>query len=215
MSEADQDYRLRELRAVLDRRIDSLEKANGRLRVAGWAGPILGGAAMLVAGLTASRTADAYEVGTVAPALEAEALILRDDFGVERAAFRIAEDGGASLALQDQDGRPRLRFEVLSDGSPGVSLLDAEGESHAILGLLADGTTTLVFADAGSVARTVLALTPDGAARLVFSDQLGQTRAAMGVDGSGRAEVSTTRDEPQEQEEEVGPDEGSGSDPGA
>jgi hypothetical protein len=215
MSEADQDYRLRELRAGLDRRIDSLERANGRLRAAGWAGPILGGAAMLVAGLTANRTADAYEVGTVAPALEAEALILRDDFGVERANFRIAEDGGASLALQDQDGRTRLRFEVLSDGSPGVSLLDAEGDSHAILGLLADGTTTLVFADAGSVARTVLALTPDGAARLVFSDQLGQTRAAMGVDGSGRAEVSTTRDEPQEQEEEVGPDEGSGSDPGA
>ena len=215
MSEADQDYRLREMQAVLDRRIDSLEKANGRLRAAAWAGPILGGAAMLVAGLTANRTANAYEVGTVAPVLEAEALVLTDDLGVERAAFRISEDGSTSFALRDEEGRSRLRFEVLSDGSPGVSLLDAEGDSHAILGLLPDGTTTLVFADAGSVARAVLALTPDGAARLVFSDQLGQTRAAMGVDGSGRAEVSTSRDEPDEQEVVVGSDEGGASDPGA
>ena len=208
-TDRDNDYRLRELQAVLERRIESVERAGGRGRALTWAGPILGGVALFVATLTAGRTADAYQLGTVAPTLEAEALVLRDSDGLERAAFRIADEGDAALTLQDSNGRARLRFEVLSDGSPGVSLLDADGESHAILGLLADGTTTLVFADPGAVARAVLALTPDGAARLVFSDAAGETRAAVGVDGSGRPEVSTTREDASDDERQESNEEGS------
>jgi hypothetical protein len=198
MSEVDRDadYRVREVRAVLERRMESLERSIGAGRIVRWAGPVLGGVALFVATLTATRSADAYQLGTVAPSLEAEALVIRDDAGVERGAFRVDGDGGAAFTFQDANGRARLRLEVLSDGSPGVSLLDADGDSHAILGLLADGTTSLVFADAGSVARAVLALTPDGATRLVFSDTGGLTRVAVGVDSSGEPEVSTMGDEP-------------------
>jgi hypothetical protein len=190
-TDRDSEYRLRELHAGLDRRIEALEDnfhARRRLRAVS----LLAAVAALglsVFGLT--RVRDALVKGEVYPVLEMRALILRDAEGLERAALRIAEDGNVGLSLRDGDARARLRLSVLSDGSPGVSLLDEYGDTRAILGFLPDGTTTLVFADAGSIARSVLALTPDGASRIVFSDALGDTRAAVGVDGNGRPEVNT------------------------
>lgn len=188
---SDIEYRLRELNAGLERRLETLERIEGRHVVGRWVGPVLGGVALFVALIVANRTSDVHRAGTVAPSLEANAFVLKDQDGVERASLGLREDGGATLSLTDGNGRARLRLAVLPDGSPGVSLLDADGESRAILGLLDDGTTTLVFADRGSVARGVFALTPDGAARMIFSDPNGVTRTAVGVDGAGQPEVST------------------------
>jgi hypothetical protein len=185
------EYRMRELNAGLERRIETLERIEGRHVAGRWIGPVLGGVALFVALIVANRTSGAYHLGTVATRLEANAFTLKDQEGVERASLGLRDDGGASLTLTDGNGRARLRLAVLPDGSPGVSLLDADGESRAILGLLDDGTTTLVFADRGSVARGVFALTPDGAARMIFSDANGVTRTAVGVDGSGQPEVNT------------------------
>jgi hypothetical protein len=188
---SDSEYRMRELNAGLERRIEALERIEGRHVLGRWVGPVLGGVALFVALIVANRTSDAHRVGTVATSLQANAFVLKDHEGVERASLGLRDDGGASLALTDMNGRPRLRLAVLPDGSPGVSLLDADGESRAILGLLDDGTTTLVFADRGSVARGVFALTPDGAVRMIFSDPNGVTRTAVGVDGAGQPEVNT------------------------
>jgi hypothetical protein len=185
------EYRLREIRADLERRMDSLERPQGFQSFVRWLGPALGGVALLVAGIVAVQTGDLNRFGTVAPALEAGAFVLKDEDGVERAAIGLRDAGEASFTLSDQSGRPRLRLSVLSDGSPGVSLLDTDGENRAILGLLADGTTTLVLADRGAVARGVFALTPDGAARMIFSDRSGVTRTAIGVDAGGRPQIST------------------------
>ena len=185
------EYRMREMNAGLERRVEALERIEGRHVAGRWVGPVLAGVALFVALIVANRTSDVYHVGTVANSLQASAFTLKDQEGVERASLGLRDDGGASLTLTDQNGRARLRLAVLPDGSPGVSLLDADGESRAILGLLDDGTTTLVFADRGSVARGVFALTPDGAARVIFSDANGITRTAVGVDGTGRPEVNT------------------------
>jgi hypothetical protein len=190
-TDRDSEYRLRELHAGLDRRIEALEDnihARRRLRAVSLLAAVLA-LGLSILGLT--RVRDALVKGEVYPVLEMQALVLRDGEGLERAALRIAEDGNVSLSLRDDNARARLRLSVLVDGSPGVSLLDENGDTRAILGFLPDGTTTLVFADAGSVARSVLALTPDGASRIVFSDALGDTRAAVGVDGDGRPEVNT------------------------
>lgn len=187
----DTDYRMRELRAGLDRRIEALERLQRRHGLGRWSGPLLGGIALVIAGTVAFRTRDALHDGTVSSNLESEAFVLRDRDGVERATLGLDDDGGAGLTLTDRNGRARLRLSVLADGSPGVSLLDPDGDSRAILGLLPDGTTTLVFADRGSVARSVFAVTPDGAARMIFSDPNGNTRAAVGVDGSGEPEITT------------------------
>jgi hypothetical protein len=190
-ADRDNDYRLRELQANLDRRLEALERRTQHRRgllAVGFLAAV-GALGLSIFGLGHLR--NALMKGEVHPALEARALVLRDAEGMERAALRIGEDGTVSLALRDGDAKARLKLSVLADGSPGVSLLDGNGDTRAILGFLPDGTTTLVFADAGSIARSVLALTPDGASRIVFSDALGDTRAAVGVDGDGRPEVNT------------------------
>jgi len=190
-TDRDTDYRLKELHAALDRRMEVLERHTQHRRgllALGFLAAV-GALGLSIFGLAQVR--NALVRGEVYPVLEAHALVLRDGEGLERAALRILEDGTVSLALRDDDAKARLRLSVLADGSPGVSLLDEHGDTRAILGLLPDGTTTLVFADAGSIARSVLALTPDGASRIVFSDALGDTRAAVGVDGDGRPEVNT------------------------
>ncbi len=187
----DTEYRIREVHATLDRRIEALERRGGR-------GRFLFGVAFIAAigafGLSVFglRTVQgAHFVGEVASSLEARSLILRDADGMERAALRTDEFGSVDFSIMDGRAKARLKLAVLEDGSPGISLLDSEGDTRAILGFLPDGTTTLVFADAGSVARSVLALTPDGASRIVFSDVAGDTRAAVGVNGEGRPEVNT------------------------
>lgn len=187
----DADYRLRELQAALDRRMERLEQRTHYRRGFQATGLLAGLGAFGLSLFCLNQLQDAYHLGQVAPTLEARALILRDSDGVERGSLRSGQDGTVSLSLKDGQAGTRLRLSVLGDGSPGVSLLDGSGETRAILGLLADGTTTLVFADGGSVARSVLALTPDGASRIIFSDAMGETRAAVGVDGAGRPEVNT------------------------
>lgn len=185
----DTDYRMREIQARLERRIEELESRQRRPATAWWS-PV-GALALLVALIVGFQARGAIHPGTVAPSIAAGSFVLKDVDGVERAALGLRDDGGTSLTLSDAGGHQRLRVAVLPDGSPGVSLLDQDGEARAILGLLADGTTTLVFADGGSVARGVFALTPDGASRVVFSDRDGITRTAVGVDGSGAPEINT------------------------
>jgi hypothetical protein len=193
MSDTDRDneYRIKELHAALDRRIERIEDRIRYARAFQGTALLVSIAALGFASFGVSQLGSAYFPGDVAPLVEARAIVLRDADGLERAALRSAGDGGVTLSFTDGRAQPRLRLSVLEDGSPGVSLLDSEGDTRAILGLLADGTTSLVFADAGSVARSVLALTPDGSSRIIFSDHLGDARAAVGVDGTGQPELST------------------------
>lgn len=205
------EYRVRELLANLEQRMDQLERAHAREGSRRWIAPVLGLVALILFVTLAARSRHVVRIGDVAPSLEATSFLLKDADGVQRAALGLGDDGQASLTLSDGNGLPRLRLAVLPDGSPGVSLLDANGETRAILGLLADGTTTLVFADGGSVPRGILALTPDGASRVIFNDREGRTRTAVGVDTDGRPEVSTIdvaraqADGPSESEDPSGP----------
>ena len=189
--EKDLEYRLRELHASLDRRIESAERGSRQRWIFVSAALLSGLAGLGVALFGLAHLQHAYVPGEVAEQLEARSLVIRDAEGMERGGLRVDEDGDVSLYMKDGNAKSRLRLSVLADGSPGVSLLDGNGDTRAILGFLPDGTTTLVFADAGAVARSVLALTPDGASRIVFSDLMGETRAAVGVDPQGRPEVST------------------------
>jgi hypothetical protein len=190
-TDRDNDYRLREIHASLDRRIESVEQRTRHRRGLTTLGSFAGLAALAVSLFGLNQVKSAYLIGDVAPALEAQALVLRDGEGIGRGVLKVEEGGSVTLALRDENAQARLQLSVLADGSPGVSLMDSNGDTRAILGFLPDGTTTLVFADAGAVARTVLALTPDGASRIVFSDGSGETRAAVGVDGDGHPEVNT------------------------
>ena len=176
---------VREIEAVLGRRVDELEHENLRLRrqlrrqglgvtMALLAAALLGGL------MLAQRTGTANKV-------QAHQFVLRDANGHVRAVLGSTAEGGARLSMQDVEGRDRLRMTLLADGSPGLSFADAGGRSRAVFALLPDETANLVFADPTGRTRAVFGLMPDGSSTLVFADRAGETRVGVGVDHEGAA----------------------------
>jgi hypothetical protein len=186
---------VRELEAVLGRRVDALERENQRLKRYGTIATGVVGA-MLLLNATMLIAMRAQE-GQVADVVESRRFVLRDGDGHVRGVLGVNNDGASRLVLQDRDGRERLRLALLADGSPGMSFADREGRSRAVLGLLADETSTLVFADRSGKTRAVLGLSPDEASTLVFADRNGETRVGLGVEADGSAGLTVFEKEPQ------------------
>lgn len=179
---------LREVEAVLMRRVEHVEKENQKLRrYLTYLGAGL--AALAIAGVILFALAFSGG-GGVAETVEAERFVLRDASGIARGVFEIGNEGGARLVLRDADARDRLRLALLQDGSPGVTFADREGRPRAVLGVLPDETATLVFADAQGQTRAVLSLLSDESSTLVFADRSGVTRAGMGVNSAGDPNVT-------------------------
>lgn len=184
------DYRIREVEARLDRRLEAIESGSGRgkwnARLTGL-GLVVAGTA-LAAVLWIAMPADGAR--TVA-SLSTEEIVLRDADGVVRGRLDTDAQGRARLALSDRDGRERIRLTVLADGSPGVTINDPDARPRAVLGYLPDGTTNLVFADARGVSRAVFGVEPDGSTQALFTDRDGAIRTLVGVGADGVPSVST------------------------
>ena len=180
---------LREVEAVLMRRVERVERENQRLRrfvmmlAAGLAIVLALSAAMLVFSIGGFP-------GRVAEVVEAKRFVLRDESGLARGAFELTADGGSELVLRDRDARERVRLALLPNGSPGLTFADREGRARAVLGVLPDETSTLVFADQRGRSRAVLGLSPDESSTLVFADRFGATRVGVGVDPEGQPGVT-------------------------
>lgn len=176
---------VRELEAVLGRRIELVESENQRLRrmnrlaLIGVAAAFGVSAAVLVVSGTGRSTLTAETV-------EAQRFVLRGPAGETRGEWRAGEGGASELALQDGEGRTRIRLGMLPDGAAGVSLADAGGHSRVALGLLPDQTASLVFADRTGRTRSVLGYSAEDAVNLVFADRRGVTRAGLGIDAAGQ-----------------------------
>lgn len=183
-----QDMLVRELEAVLGRRVDELERENQKLRRNGLI--MLGGVALMLLLTTVTLISMRISANAVAEVVEANRFVLRDSDGHVRAVMGVNQDGSARVALQDRDGRERLRLSLLADGSPGISFTDREGKSRAVLGLLPDETSALVFADRWGKTRAVLGLSPDESSTLVFADRNGEMRVGVGVEADGSAGVT-------------------------
>jgi hypothetical protein len=187
---ATSEYRIREVEARLDRRIEAVESRSGRT---GWT------TRFAAAGFVVSLAALAIVLWKVAPrggdrtvnTLSAKEIVLRDADGVERGRLATASDGSARLSLSDREGHERIRLTVLADGSPGVTISDPDSRPRAVLGYLPDGTTNLVFADSGGTSRAVFGLEPDGSAQAVFADPSGTIRTVVGVGADGTPTMST------------------------
>jgi hypothetical protein len=178
---------LREMEAVLLRRVDQVERENARLRrLATIFGAGLAVALLLPIALVFGRGGG----DEVADVLQARSFVLRDENGVARGALEMARDGGVVLTLRDSDARDRARLSLLADGSPGLTFADREGRTRAVLGVLPDQTSTLVFADQSGRSRAVLGVTQDQSSTLVFADRFGETRVGVGVDGDGTPNVT-------------------------
>lgn len=200
---------VRELGAVLGRRIEEVERENLRLRrtnryaLVGIAA-MLGMSAVVVVAAGMGRSSVSAEV------VEAERFVLRTPSGETRGEWRMGESGSSELVLQDANGRSRVRLGLLPDGSTGLSFADGSGNSRAALGLLPDQTTSLVFADRTGRTRAVLGYSPDDAITLVFADRSGVTKAGLGIDAAGQANLTLLEEQLAQQplpaEDEVIPD---------
>jgi hypothetical protein len=179
---------VRELAAVLGRRVDELERENGRLRRSAFVMMGLGALLLLItSGMLASMHRNEARVAEV---VEAKRFVLRDGEGHVRAVIGVNPDNSSRFVLQDRDGHERLRMSLLADGSPGMAFSDRTGKARAVLGVLADETSTLVFADRSGRTRAVLGLSSDEASTLVFADRYGEMRVGVGVESDGSAGVT-------------------------
>jgi hypothetical protein len=179
---------IRELEAVLGRRVDELEIENIRLRRFV---RLLAVAALVAVVLSVGTTLFVQtQRGSVAEVVQARQFVLRDAAGNVRAVIGSTPEGGSRFSMQDRSGADRLRLTLLADGSPGLSFADAQGRSRAVLAFLPDETANLVFADRTGRTRAVFGLMPDESATLVFADRMGETRVGLGVDASGGAGLS-------------------------
>lgn len=183
------DYRIREVEARLDRRLEAMESERARLR---WTARFMG------VGFVGTLVALAFVLWTVLPddgALATDSLstgevVLQDGDGVTRGRLGTDSDGRVQFSLSDRDGRERIRLTVLADGSPGVTISGPDARARAVLGYLPDGTTNLVFADAQGTSRAVLGLEPNGSAQALFADRAGTIRTVVGVGADGVPVVS-------------------------
>jgi hypothetical protein len=87
--------------------------------------------------------------------VESRRFVLRDDNGVIRGEWTIAEDGASRLSINDPSGNPRLNLSV--DGMP-----------RAVLGLPGDGSSSLVFADAGGITRVGMSVDQSGTSSVML-----------------------------------------------
>jgi hypothetical protein len=176
---------VREIEAVLGRRVDELEVENVRLRRQS---RLLGAGVVIALAASLGMSLLVYlERSRVADMVQAQQFVLRDGAGHVRAVLGPTAEGGSRFSMQDRNGRDRLRITLLADGSPGMSFADTEGRSRAVLAFLPDETANLVFADPTGRTRAVFGLMPDGSTTLVFADRAGETRVGIGVDHEGGA----------------------------
>ena len=129
----------------LAQRVEKLEKANRRLKLAGVLALALVGCLLLLGVASPKRT------------VEAEAFVLRDANGKLRALLAVAAEG-PGLSFIDANEKQRMLLEVSAEG-PLVSLRDANGKSRMALGVLGDGLdakTALILYDSNRKARMTL-----------------------------------------------------------
>jgi hypothetical protein len=167
--------------ALVVGRLEKVERENRRLKCAGIVVLLLA-----VGGLLMGQASPKSKT------VEAEAFVLRDASGTERAAWHSSPEGGAALTFFDQAGKPRAQVRVDRDGAPGLLLFDQAGNGRAMLRADRDGSPHLTLTDQGARTRAVLRVETNGSPGLVFYDQIGMSRATLYVipDGSATLQLS-------------------------
>jgi hypothetical protein len=169
-----------DLAAVVGR-LEKIERENRRLKYAGVVVLLLA-----AAGLTMGQASPTSKT------VEAEAFVLRDPSGTERAAWHLSPEGGAALTFFDQAKKPRAQVRVDRDGAPGVLLFDQAGNGRAMLRADRDGAPHLTLTDQAAQTRSLLRVEANGSPGLIFFDQGGKSRATLYVvsDGSATLQLS-------------------------
>ncbi len=193
---------LREIEAVVGRRLDGIADENTSLRRQLRFAQV--GLALVFLATVATAFFAAPRANVIEESVHSNQFVLRDESGMIRGLWELEPGAGPRMILRDRDGRERVRFSLLADGSPGVTLGDREGKPRVVLGVLPDGTANLVFADGGGTTRAVLGHSSGEATTLVLADREGYTRAGLVVDSDG--EGTLTLYERGDRSSDAGPD---------
>ncbi len=121
----------------LAQRVEKLEKANRRLKLAGVLALTLVGCLLLLGVASPKRT------------VEAERFILLDANGKPRVRLRMRAEG-PELGLYDANRKTRVALGMTPNG-PKLGLLDANGNLQVILGAEAEGPRLVLFDANGKV----------------------------------------------------------------
>ena len=196
--------------ACLAERLDRLERAHRRLKLASSATVLLLLSAIGL-GVAAPRSPqpipEASPIGSVVDEVRAKRFVLVEDTGKVRAVLGAATRGAVSLELLDNDGKVRSVLIVDSNGTPRLELFGADearrivlsvfpnrsglgifgeaGRGGAILDVVTDGTASLGLTDNKERSRAGLQLSSDGTTLLNFNDTNDKIRAALGVGADG------------------------------
>ncbi len=147
---------------TLARRLDRVERENGRLKRSG----VVALAVIAALGLMGQAT-----TGKVAKVVEAEKFVLRDAGGTIRARLEILSFGKVQLVLFDKDDKPQSTLGVGSDGA-GLILGGKEGTTFL-------STTLLLFSGKDFKVRLGMALFPPQEPGLILAGSNGKHRAKL------------------------------------
>ncbi len=143
---------------AIEERLESLERQNRRIKLAGLAALVIAGAVVLT-GLAWPRGSASGQAGKSATVIRATEFVLVDAQGRTRAALEMYM-GGPELVLYDANGKLRARLDVSPDGQ-GLRLYDANEKARAVLNVIAD-QPGLAVSDANGKMGAVLSVLADG-----------------------------------------------------
>ncbi len=146
--------------AAVVTRLQKVERQNWRMKVGGTMVLLVASAGLLMGQAMPKATT-----------VEAEAFVVRDATGKQRAALHLTPDGGAALSLFDPAAKIRAALRVDREGSPDLTLLDQADKIRAVLRVERTGLPGLVFFDQAGKARATLYVVSDGSAVLQLSDK--------------------------------------------
>lgn len=148
-----------DLTAVVTR-LEKVERQNRRMKVGGIMVLLVAGVGLLMGQAMPKATT-----------VEAEAFVVRDATGKQRAALHLAPDGGATLSLFDPAGIGRAALRVDREGSPDLTLIDQAATNRAVLRVGRNGSPGLALSDAAGKPRATLYVVSDGSGLLQLSNQ--------------------------------------------
>ena len=141
-------------------RLEKVERQNWWMKVGGIMVLLITGAGLLM-GQAMPR----------ATTIEAQAFVVRDAAGKQRASLHLSPEGGAALSFFDPAGVGRAALRVDRDGSPDLTLLDQAAKVRAVVRVEQAGLPGLVFFDQAGKARATLYVVSDGSAVLQLSEK--------------------------------------------
>jgi hypothetical protein len=146
--------------AAVVTRLERVERQNWRLKVGGTLALLVAGAGLLMGQAMPKATT-----------MEAEAFVLRDATGKQRAALHLAADGGPALSFFDPAGVGRAALRLDREGSPDLTLIDQAAKNRAVLRVDRNGAPGLALFDPAGKPRATLYVVSDGSGLLQLSNQ--------------------------------------------